>query len=623
VQDCREFGRDAYQLYARVASGGAARKGQTFRLEFTLLPDDRRTRHMAPFDIRSDAPLTVGPPHLAARNVKQYERLDAALEVTGTWRTPFDPDEIRVDGRVRTPSGKTLIVPAFYTQDFELVRDGEEAWMEARGTPRWALRFAGTEVGEHSLTITARDTSGEARSEPVTFHVTPSDDPGFIRVSKRDPHYFAFDDGSPYFAVGENVCTWRRGVQDYEAWFPHLGEAGGNFARIWLWAHCFGIEWGKPGRYRLDHAWALDHALGLAERHGIYIKLCLEAWRGFGGPRSFVKPGVLHPYSKENGGPCEREMDVFTDPEARRMFRNRLRYVVARWGYSTHILAWEFWNEINCVWGYRERSGDVMEWTAAMGRHLEGIDPWDHLVTNSLGSFLVDDRLWNLQEVDFAQVHGYWNPTNVSRERGKDMAAFVPHWIGKVRGYGKPALFAEFGLVNKSWGLSPRAHEDTQGVHLHNGLWSSVMAGAAGTAMLWWWGNYVEPNDLYPHFTAVRRYTEGVPWDTAGFEPAAAKSDTDQLRAMALRGKGIALLWLHNRQHTWWHVVEGNRIEPVRGAVVTLPGLEDGLWQIEWWDTWTGEVTGREVREAVDGTLPLPVKALRRDAAAKIRPPQK
>ena len=622
VQDMREYKRDEYQIYPRLFRGGPVRKGQRLSLAFALNPNDRRRLAMPSTDYSSKAPLHVGAVALPARAVPVYQRLEIDLDVRGTFTTPFDPDQIRVDGHVRTPSGRELVVPAFFSQGFELVRQDDDAWLEPRGEPGWKLRFAATETGRHTLAITARDKSGEVRSESIAFEATPSDDPGYIRVSEKDRRFFEFGSGKPYFAVGENVCTWRNGVHEYDTWLPKLGKAGGNFARIWMWGHCFGIEWGKPGQYRMDHAAALDHAMALAERHGIRVKLCLEAWRGFEGPRSFVKTGVLHPYSRKNGGPCAKEMDVFTDPEARRMFRNRLRYVVARWGCSTHILAWEFWNEINCVRGYGARSQDVMDWTAEMARYLKQTDPWQHMVVNSLGSFLVDDRMWKLPEMDFAQVHGYWHPNHrESKEMGKDMAEFVPHWLGLIAHYGKPRLFAEYGLVKANWGHSPRADEDTEGVHLHNGLWSSVMTGAAGTAMLWWWGIYVEPNDLYYHFAAVAKFVDAVPWTTAGFEPAAVKASTPQLRVMGLQGNGLTLLWLHNRRHTWWNVVEKQPVPPIEAATVTVTGLGDAAYQIEWWDTWKGVVTGREERQARGGVLSLDVTKLGRDVAVKIARP--
>ena len=334
-------------------------------------------------DYSSRKPLKVGRPVLSARRVPRFGRLEIVLDVSGTYRTPFDPDQIRVDGHFRLPSGREMVVPAFLYRPCRMRREGERSWVEPAGEPTWMLRFAPTEVGRHTVWVTARDRTGEVRSEAASFEATPSASPGFIRVSKSDRRYFEFDNGEPYFAVGENVCTWRRGPADFDRWLPRLGAVGGNYARVWMWAQCFGIEWGRPGQYRLDHAWALDHVVDLAEKHGIRIKLCLEAWRGFGGPRSFVQAGVVHPYWRRNGGPCETEAEFFTNPEARRMFRNRLRYVVARWGYSTHILAWEFWNEINCVRGYRPEA--VAAWTAEMARYLKSIDPWGHLVVNSLG----------------------------------------------------------------------------------------------------------------------------------------------------------------------------------------------------------------------------------------------
>ena len=42
------------------------------------------------------------------------------------------------------------------------------------------------------------------KSPAATFAVAAAADHGFLRVSKGDPHYFEFQDGTRYFAVGEN-----------------------------------------------------------------------------------------------------------------------------------------------------------------------------------------------------------------------------------------------------------------------------------------------------------------------------------------------------------------------------------------------------------------------------------
>lgn len=69
--------------------------------------------------------------------------------------------------------------------------------------------------------------------------------------------------------------------------------------------------------------------------------------------------------------------------------RNKLRYVVARWGYSTNIAAWEFFNEIdNAVFTQQDSllipHDAVTLWHGEMSRYLKDIGPYQHLVTTSV-----------------------------------------------------------------------------------------------------------------------------------------------------------------------------------------------------------------------------------------------
>ena len=87
---------------------------------------------------------------------------------------------------------------------------------------------------------------------------------------------------------------------------------------------------------------------------------------------------------------------------------------------------------------------------------------------------------------------------------------------------------------------------------------------------------------------------------------------------MGLRGKGLTLLWLHNRTHTWWNVVEKQPIPAIENAAVTLTGLADGDYRVEWWDTWKGGIARKEQRRAERGALTLDVGTLPRDVAVKL-----
>jgi hypothetical protein len=198
------------------------------------------------------------------------------------------------------------------------------------------------------------------------------------------------------------------------------------------------------------------------------------------------------------------------------------------------------------------------------------------------------------------------------------MAAMGPEWLSHISHFGKPFLFAEYGLVNDNWGHNPLANQDKEGLELHNGLWSAMMSGAAGTAMIWWWREYVDADDLYHVFTPVARFAADIPWTTAGFEPLTTRTEEPRLRALGLRGDRLAILWLQNKGHTWWNAVHDETAEPIRDATVRLEGLADGAWTARWFDTGTGRwLQTHGVRVEV-GSLELAVPDLTGDVAVRL-----
>ena len=58
---------------------------------------------------------------------------------------------------------------------------------------------------------------------------------------------------------------------------------------------------------------------------------------------------------------------------------------------------------------------------------------------------------------------------------------------------------------------------------------------------------------------------------------------------------------------------------PVNGAKVTLTGLADGVWSIEWWDTLTGERLATAEAAASKGLLQLAPPTFRADIAARLK----
>ena len=46
-----------------------------------------------------------------------------------------------------------------------------------------------------------------------------------------------------------------------------------------------------------------------------------------------------HPWNLANGGWLKTPLDFFTDEQARAITRDKFRYIAARWGYSSSIMA--------------------------------------------------------------------------------------------------------------------------------------------------------------------------------------------------------------------------------------------------------------------------------------------
>jgi len=588
---------------------------------------------------------TAGNVRESARSVGQYEKVELSLRPESRYGNPFDSREVEVVGLFRTPSDKVIRVPGFYCQAYRRSRDedGNES-LSPNGGPGFRIRFAWGEVGRYQYHVTVRDRQGERALGSGVFNVVRSASKGYVRRSADAAFHFQFDSGAPYFAIGENMC-WpgEGGTYNYDLWMPKLAAAGGNYIRLWL-----NNEWNELGlehlplsagdgnglgRYDQAAAWRIDYLLALAERLGIKVLMCIESFNSLS--------TRIHPqwercvYNRANGGPCARPGEFFTNAEAKRAFEQRLRYLVARWGYSSAVLAWEFWNEVDLVDGYD--SASVAAWHQEMARHLRRIDPWAHLITTSFANTAGDPAVDGLAEMDFVQSHSYG---------AHDVAEQVNRWsLRKAESYGKPHYFGEFGVNVEA----DENASDPEGIHLHNGLWAAMLSGDAGTAMLWWWDCYVEPRNLYHHFAPVAAFAADIDWVKENYSPAAGADlryaggqapsafaqllswfyvsyrlpnyvSAPSLRVLALRNLHSGLVWVQNKDHTWWNHRHGVEPQPVPASEIEMAGFEPGEYEIEEWDTYAGRPVGRTRVEAKGGKVVVRTPAgLTTDVAYKIR----
>ncbi|MEA3403685.1 MAG: DUF5060 domain-containing protein [Armatimonadota bacterium] len=446
-----------------------------------------------------------------SQEVERFGRFEITARIRGDFANPYDFDDVCLRGHFIAPDGQTTAIDGFYMVPHRVhYLRGDES-VTPSGEPRWQVRFTPMTVGRHRWRLELL-VAGEAVAELAEreFLCVPSERHGFVRPARGAPHYLEHSDGHPYYAIGCGGHLWNanNACQVYDGYLNQLAAFGGNCLSVnleVLGGGAFDLEvTGALGTYDQASAARFDYVIARAERRGIRLIPCLNQTA-----IAQAKHWEHSKYNARNGGPCEHAEEYFTSAEARRLQKRRLRYTVARWGYSPAILAWELFNEVNYTVGAQRDREAVIDWHREMSRYLHEIDPNGHMVTTSFGSASSVEmpQIWRLESIDATVTHEY----------GSDLALDLHLRNLEKWQYAKPCIGGETGL--KFPAANRLVEIDPEGTGLHNSLWSSLVAGTAGNTLTWWMNRYLQPLDLFHHYQALASFVKDVPFTTAGFTP--------------------------------------------------------------------------------------------------------
>ncbi|MDA0837058.1 MAG: cellulase family glycosylhydrolase [Planctomycetota bacterium] len=394
------------------------------------------------------------------------------------------------------------IVPSQWARlRIRLPQDSETSTWKAYGEGQWCVRFFPRKAGEHRIQVLAESPSNWAKSNQLTLLAEASERTSLLRVSPRNRRYFETMDGKSFFPVGLNVC-WADPVQ-YEIYLKQFAAGGGNLVRLWMCPWNFELEWQKVGDYNQEAAAKMDYVFQLCEKYGLKILLCLD----YHGALKADESWPVNPYNAENGGPCKAPEDFFDRAVAQQAYQNRLRYLIARYGGSPSLVAWELFNEVGLTDPYRFHKRSIMDWHSQMTAFLKKNDSYPRLVSTSIAGLAEHDSpVWRVGSLDFVQAHRYHRWRSFSKEANTA--------VNEFRSDGRPVMLSEFGLHKEA-----ARNLDPDGLFIHNSLWAATMSGAAGSPMPWWWDHHIQPFMLYNRFTGISTFTKDIDFAGQGFEP--------------------------------------------------------------------------------------------------------
>jgi Cellulase (glycosyl hydrolase family 5) len=371
---------------------------------------------------------------------------------------------------VVTPGGQKLTLPAYYAD-----------------AGLYAVRARPDEIGAYRFGAVSETTLGIRKTDVVVSLVSPATVQNTARtrlpsilIDPKNPRRLARTDGLPYLPVGANLAWAPDGVTDrvgyYEKAFPAFAKANLNWMRIWM-AHWDGLnlDWlpaymgpsPKAGVMSAEVAENWDRILAAAEENGVYVQLVLQHHGQY--TTASDSNWAENPWNAANpGGFLASPEDFFTDPNARIITLIKYRYIVARWGWSPAIVAWELFNEVHWTDAMRHgREAEVARWHSDVASYIRSVDVYGHLITTSTESL----RSPIYDKMDYCQPHLY----------AANMIAAARTFETAPTALTKPVFYGEEGDDHQP------VTDDVKkaGLNLIPTVWASIMGQGAMAAQPW------------------------------------------------------------------------------------------------------------------------------------------
>ena len=544
---------------------------------------------------------------------------------SGTGSEMWRKKGIYVDAIITKPDGSTFRWPCFY--DY------------SRG---WKLRFAPTAIGNWSYQIEVRYRTGSlvtdpidiVRTAPAALSCVQNSDPirkrGFLRRDANDCRFLSFS-GLDFSSPADDTVFYPFGVKcDDTTDLNALADNGGTYSRLFRAGHMLEQQYTAGDRtdnfQETDAGW-WDTFIETARNRGVYLMYLVNDWTRW-------NDTAENPYLQEHV--AADISDTFAGAQTREVFKRKLRWMLARYGYSTGLIGFDLINECQKGSGAQDFHNDMAafiqgddsaippEWPVRKNDFTEQ----PHLATGDLKSELctsTNDVDWKDSRIAIENFHGY---ARLAYGSGTPFYGSVTSDVGNVEilgsrlqslwqdgavwadrlartnrksGYSKPFSWTEYGLINivsGSWNDWTAAYQgDVNAQHAKDWFWALALNGASGCH--WHSGYFGGDFGNGSHWQILRplyNYLAGT--DMRGmtqesYYPGVSCSvfgcSNSLVGIYGLRGYDKAYLYVKNLTNTWYYAAgfrdRGVPTPASQSATITVKGLTAGTYCIERWST--------------------------------------
>jgi hypothetical protein len=523
-----------------------------------------------------------GPAAAVSYPVACYEKLELIIDLQATFQNPYDPDQIDLSTEFTAPSGKVWKIWGFYNQ--------------TSTSALWMVRFAPNEAGRWRYVVKVKDTQGTAESKPAEFPATESKHPGFIGIA-ANKRYLQFNNGSPFYGVG----LWYNDSYERsdsggitEENLDGLKQHGVNFISFFntrLETMGTGL-----GRYDQDRSRRLDEIFDWCEKRDILISWDIwfhshfsqEVW-GNGNTWYSANPYRLVASADQ----------YFASEDAWKYTLKLYRYQVARWGYSRALALWFVDDEINGTEGWTKGgSQKAEEWCQKVHNWLKANDPYNRPTTGTRSGSLSEwwpngYKIYDIAAREIYETQGHPYPKNAKPDFINDNPLkysymnYATQTQNLWSGFEKPAIIGETGAGSTYY---PPGSPGYLSLY-HNALWAGLANGLCMTPFWWSYGASINESVVTRNLNYFGRFVGDIDFTKGPWKAVTLQVST---------GNGWAV---ESPAMTFGWVV--NPMSGVGKETVTIPGLENGDYDIYLYRTWSGNYLEAIPATSTGGALTL------------------
>ncbi len=537
-------------------------------------------------------------------NVGQYELIEFSVEVplsiqgaiheyfnpsggkTAPKINPYDPEDIDVIATFSC-GNKIEKINGFYYRQYNYSTNPvveSTTWVESPLSNNWRVRFAPKITGNWHVTLKISCGESIVYEDNIgcNFICVESNNPGFLKIDENNK-YLETSSGESIFPIGMNIA-WPRPEEfdsnntifcpienvSHRTRIKKLSNNGGNFLRIMFVPYSFLPEWNHLNDYddRQNLMWEMDNLLNQLRDDNVYVHIeLLTHSEGLTNHNNttYAYNWDYNPYKTLNG--VNDPVDFFTAEVARKEYKKLIRYIIARWGYSTQIASFGLLNESillsNNPSAHNYVSDQVLvNWHTEISDYIKNeLSHTDHL----LSGYAVPDYQHNIGSVsnlDFVTRHHYNHKANSEVETYNALNFLLDR-------FQKPVLFAEVGAAHYA-GINPQPNPEMskymdyfEPTH-HNHLWSSAMSGSCVPGLEWWEIN-LDYDCYIDNIKQARTFFNDCNLKDFNPNPCMSVDENDlyKIETFVLQNNNSInsdefLGWTHNNSYYWYNFVQNS-----------------------------------------------------------------